>query len=84
VILRIKAKPNAKSNTIKKADDGSYEVRLAAPPIEGKANQILIEFLSDILKIPKSKIKLLKGNTSRIKTVELPDDPDITNILNTL
>jgi uncharacterized protein len=84
VILRIKIKPSARSNTIKKSIDNIYEVRIAAPPVEGKANKALIEFLSEILHIPKSKIRLKSGESSRIKSLEIPDDPEALRILDSL
>lgn len=47
-------------------------VRLAAPPVDGKANTELLRFLAEMLELPKSQISLLRGTSSRQKTVELP------------
>ena len=49
-------------------------VRIAAPPVEGKANAALREFLAKALKLPKSAVILEKGDTSRLKTFRLPDE----------
>ena len=48
-------------------------VRVAAPPVEGKANAALRALLASWLDLPKSRIRLEKGETSRIKTLELPE-----------
>ena len=48
-------------------------VRVAAPPVEGKANAALREFLAKSLGVPKSAIVLEKGETSRLKTFTVPD-----------
>lgn len=47
-------------------------IKLQAPPVEGKANTELIRFLSKTLGCPKSQIALLRGDTSRQKSLELP------------
>ncbi len=69
--LRIKVKPGSKTNEIIREADGLLKVKIKAPPVEGKANKYLIEYLSEILKMPKSKIILLKGETNSFKTIEI-------------
>jgi uncharacterized protein (TIGR00251 family) len=76
--LRIRATPNArKSEVIAWEEDPLLgrvlRVRVAAPPVEGKANAELRSFLAKVLGLPKSKVILEKGDTSRIKTFEIPD-----------
>ncbi|MCW5907881.1 MAG: DUF167 domain-containing protein [Chitinophagales bacterium] len=71
MILRIKVKPGSKTDEIVREADGTVKVKIRAQPIEGKANKYLIEFLSEILRLPKSKINLLKGETNSFKTLEI-------------
>ena len=76
--FRVKVSPNASRNEILGWEDSPQgdrhlRIRLQAPPIDGKANKALLAFLSKQLKISKSKITLLKGQSSRIKTLEIPD-----------
>lgn len=52
--------------------DGCLKIKLAAPPVDGKANQELISFLSKTLRVPKSEIEITNGLTSKKKTVRLP------------
>lgn len=69
--LRIKVKPNSKTNEIICEADGSWKIKIKAPPVEGKANKYLIEYLSEVLQVSKSKITLLKGETNSFKTLEI-------------
>lgn len=74
--LRLKVKPASKTDEIIREADGSLKVKIKAPPVEGKANKYLIEFLSGLLNLPKSKIVLLKGETNSFKTFEIDADEE--------
>lgn len=71
MIIRVKVKPNAKKDEVKQLESDYFEVRVTVPPEKGKANSRVIELLSKYLKIPKSKIKLKKGEKSREKVFEI-------------
>lgn len=73
MIIRVKVKPNAKKNEVKKLEENFYEVRTTVVPEKGKANKKTIELLSKYLKIPKSKIRLVRGETSREKFFEIDE-----------
>jgi uncharacterized protein YggU (UPF0235/DUF167 family) len=60
MLLYIKAKPNSRFNKIEKAG-ADWQIRLKGPAIDGKANEHLIEYLSEILKISKSKSTLKRA-----------------------
>lgn len=54
------------------ADGRPYlKIRVASPPVDGAANAALIAFLAKTLKIPRSSIRLLSGDTARLKRLEL-------------
>lgn len=76
LILTFKISPNAKKNEIIKDDNGNIKIKITAQPIDGKANKCLIEFLSKQFKIPKTSIKILKGETSKDKTVFFDVNPN--------
>ena len=67
----IKVKPNSHQNKFLVSQDGNWLVDLTAQPVKGEANKQLIEYLSEILKIPKRKINIQKGSQSKFKKVEL-------------
>lgn len=67
-VLQLRISPNASKNEIIKTTDG-IKIKITAQPIDGKANKALIEFLSKQFKVPKSYFEILKGETSKDKTV---------------
>lgn len=69
--LRIKVKPGSKTDEVIRETDGSWKIKIKAQPVEGKANKYLVEYLSEALHLPKSKIVLLKGETNAFKTLEI-------------
>ncbi|MCP5560732.1 MAG: DUF167 domain-containing protein [Verrucomicrobiaceae bacterium] len=76
-LLTVKVTPNAKRSEftgwgIDEKDRPLLLVRLQAPPVDGKANTELIRFLSRELGCPKGQITLLRGTSSRQKTLEIP------------
>jgi len=70
--LTIRVTPRARKNEIAEImNDGTIRIRLTAPPVEGKANQALIKFLSKILDVPASYIEIVAGETGRDKLVSV-------------
>ncbi len=54
-------------------DDGTLRIRLTAPPVDNKANEALVRFLSRLLRVPRSHIEIVAGHTSRNKLVSILD-----------
>lgn len=81
IIVNIKISPNAKKNEII-SDGDIIKVKITAQPVDGKANKALVEFLSKTFKIPKTSIKIIKGETSKEKTIlfEIFDDEKLNNV----
>ena len=72
--LAVRVTPRASRNEIvEMLDDGTIKVRLAAPPVDNEANEALIEFLADILGVPKSRLDIVAGATGRDKLVAVLD-----------
>ena len=70
--LRIKVIPkSAKTGLAEILADGTWRVRVAAPPEKGKANLELCEWLAKHLGVPKSKVRILSGKTSAIKRLRI-------------
>ncbi len=72
--LAVSVVPNAKRTGADGLHDGSLRVRLAAPPVDGKANDTLLAWLADELALPKRRVALVRGQTSRRKWVEIDHD----------
>lgn len=71
VKLHLFIQPKASKNEVIGPHNGEIKIKLCAPPVDGKANEELIAFLSEIFAVPKRQITLLKGETHRHKTVEI-------------
>lgn len=73
--IAIRVTPRAPKNEIVQVmGDGTIKIRLTAPPVDGKANKELIKFLSEVLDVPKSKIEIIAGKTSRDKLISILDE----------
>jgi uncharacterized protein (TIGR00251 family) len=65
--LAVSVVPNAKRTGVDGLHDGALRVRLAAPPVDGKANETLVAWLADELGVPKRRVALVRGQTARRK-----------------
>jgi len=67
MLVKVKVFPNSKKQEVIRKTEDSFEVRVKEKPIENKANKSAIELLSLFLKIPKGKIRLIKGSKQKNK-----------------
>ncbi len=70
-VLALYCQPGAKKTEVQGEHDGRLKIRLAAPPVEGRANEALILWLSKTLKIHRAAIELLAGDLSRMRRVKI-------------
>ena len=69
--ITVRVKPNARKNAVEKLDEKTFLVHVNVPPVEGKANEKVIELLADYFGTPKRAITILRGATGRSKLVEI-------------
>ncbi|TAK32137.1 MAG: DUF167 domain-containing protein [Chloroflexota bacterium] len=69
--ITVHARPGAKQNSIAGQTEGIWQVRVAAPAVEGKANAALLKYLAEVLGVRKSAVTLRHGERSRGKVVEV-------------
>lgn len=74
VSLDISVSPRARRTEAQGVQGGRLRVRLAAPPVDGKANETLLKWLADELQVGRQAVKLLRGDSSRLKQVGLQVD----------
>ncbi|NLD92063.1 MAG: DUF167 domain-containing protein [Fibrobacter sp.] len=67
----VRLKPKAKRNSVTLADDCVFDVSVTSAPIDNKANEHLVKLLSDVLRVPKSSIEIIKGGHSKSKAVAI-------------
>lgn len=72
-ILAVLVAPRASKSEIERLSDGTIRVRLAAAPVDGAANTALLRFLADTLGIPRSRLSIVSGATSRRKRIAAED-----------
>ena len=73
ISLRIKVKPNARTSALTEQEDGSWLAQLKAPPIDGKANEALIELVAKHWNVRKAQVSIKSGASSRMKLVTIAD-----------
>ena len=72
--LAVRVTPRASRNEVVEfLNDGTIKIRIAAPPSDNEANETLIEFLSEILGIPKSRLDIVAGAAGRDKLISVMD-----------
>lgn len=71
VRFRVKVQARARRKKIAGVHDGALQVRVNAPPLEGRANRALVELLAGRLRVPRSSIKIAAGERSPLKLVEV-------------
>src|SRR5450755_550699 len=71
VVVSVRVQPRASRDEVVGEMGSALKIRLQAPAVEGRANEALIEFLAELLKLPKPAVRILSGDRSRIKRVEI-------------
>lgn len=71
VVLHLHVQPNAKRTEVAGAHGDALKVRLAAPPVDGKANEALIAFLAEAFGVPARQVEVLSGHASRSKRLRI-------------
>lgn len=84
LVLSLHVQPGAKKTEILGLHGGSLKIRLAAPPVDGKANASLIGFLAKQLDVPRAQVELVSGASSRLKRLRVTgaSEPAITRLIN--
>jgi uncharacterized protein (TIGR00251 family) len=72
VRLRVKAQPQSSRNEFCGLYGDALKIKIKAPAVEGEANKELVKFISKSFKVPKSQVKFLSGERSKIKELEFP------------
>ena len=71
VILRVKVQPRASRDEVVGVQGDALKVRITAPPVEGAANRHLLTVLAKRLGVPRGRLELRTGSTSRLKTIAI-------------
>lgn len=69
--FEVKVQPRSSQNRIAGVVEGVLKIKLTSPPVEGKANQALINLLARFFAVPRRNITLVRGETSTNKLIEI-------------
>jgi uncharacterized protein (TIGR00251 family) len=69
--ITVKVQPRAKTTALAEKIGNAYKLRLAAPPVDGKANEACIRFFADQFGVAPSAVRIVQGLSSRTKVVEI-------------
>lgn len=69
--ISVIVKPNSKREGVVASEDGTHTVRVAARPVEGKANERVVELLAGHFGVPKSRVTIIRGAAGRKKIVDI-------------
>jgi uncharacterized protein len=77
IVFRVLVVPRASRSEIVGEHDGSLRVRIAAPPVDGAANDELIRLLAKRVRLPKSAVSITGGHSARLKQVRITNAKDL-------
>jgi uncharacterized protein (TIGR00251 family) len=70
-VIRIKVVPRSSRNQLVQGEDGSWRLKITAPPVEGQANKTVREYLAKCLGIAKGKVEIIAGEKAKQKSVRI-------------
>ena len=73
MLITVNAKPKKKKEYVEQVSPTRYIVAVKEPAEQGRANQAIIEALAEYFDIPQSEITLISGQTSKLKTLDVPE-----------
>jgi uncharacterized protein len=71
VVFSIRVQPRASRDQVAGVVEGALKLRIQAPAVENRANEAAVEYLATLLKTSKSAVRILGGERSRVKRVEI-------------
>jgi len=69
--IYVKVIPRSSQNKVEKISEGEYKVKVTAPPVDGQANDMLIEVLAEYFQISKSLVRIIGGKTAKTKIIDI-------------
>lgn len=69
--IAVKVHPRARRTALAGRFGDAWKLDLAAPPVDGKANQECVRFLADLAGVPQSRVRIVTGSSARVKLVEV-------------
>jgi uncharacterized protein (TIGR00251 family) len=71
LVLEVWIQPRASRDGIAGVQGGALKIRVAAPPVDGEANDALVRFIAKLLGVPRASVEIVRGHSSRTKALFL-------------
>jgi len=71
VRISVRVRPNSKIESVEKTSEREFTIRVKAPPTEGRANDAVVKALAEYFDVPKSRVSLSRGASSKIKIFDI-------------
>ena len=71
VTIRVRVQPRAPRTELAGEHDGALKLRIASPPVDGKANEECMRYLAKLLKVSATSVEIISGESSRDKVVRV-------------
>jgi uncharacterized protein (TIGR00251 family) len=72
-IIKLKVKPNARAAELSQQSDGTWLAKVKAPPVDGKANEALIELVAEHFGVKRSQVSIKSGAAARLKLIQIDE-----------
>jgi uncharacterized protein (TIGR00251 family) len=76
IVIQIKVKPNSRTSTFEQSEEGVWLAQIKSPPVDGRANQELIELVAKHFRCAKSAVSIKSGASGRMKLVRIQANPE--------
>ena len=78
IIIQVKVKPNSRTSAFEQLEEGTWLARIKSPPVDGKANQELIELIARQFRCAKSAVSIKSGASASMKLIRVQANPEVT------
>lgn len=72
-IIQVKVRPNSRTRELEELSDGTWLARIKAPPIDGRANEELVDLIAEHFDLRKNQVSIKRGASGRVKLVQIDD-----------
>ena len=70
-LIQVKVKPNSRTRELEELSDGTWFARIKSPPIDGRANEELVELIAEHFDLRKNQVSIKRGASGRVKLVQI-------------
>jgi uncharacterized protein (TIGR00251 family) len=77
IIIQVKVRPNSRTSAFEQLEEGRWLARIKSPPVDGKANQELIELIARQFRCAKSAVSIKSGASARTKLIRVQANPEV-------